>query len=156
MGSNSASITACIRLKYTVQLTDEVDYYFGLANLLIWGFAENGVGMTVGNIATLRPLFRNWLGKESYLSSRQRYASRPSQHSGNMPWGSNRGGYELNSHNGEFGVTKTEVKAGTRSKKRPDSELSEDDSQKLILNNYGKDSRETGITVNYHVNVTST
>lgn len=25
---------------------------------MLWGFAENGIGMLVGNLATLRPLFR--------------------------------------------------------------------------------------------------
>lgn len=28
-----------------------------MANVVIWGFAENGIGMLVGNTATLRPLF---------------------------------------------------------------------------------------------------
>lgn len=28
-----------------------------MANVVIWGFAENGIGMVVGNTATLRPLF---------------------------------------------------------------------------------------------------
>lgn len=29
----------------------------GLANIVIWGYAEPSLGMIVGNIATLRPLF---------------------------------------------------------------------------------------------------
>lgn len=34
----------------------------GLANIVIWGYAENGIGMFVGNLSTLRPLFRRVLG----------------------------------------------------------------------------------------------
>ena len=33
----------------------------GLANILIWGYAEPALGMLVGNIATLRPLFQRML-----------------------------------------------------------------------------------------------
>ncbi|KAK7928801.1 hypothetical protein PG985_005799 [Apiospora marii] len=56
-----ASLSACIRLKYTVNLTNSDDYLFGLCNIVIWGYAENGVGIFVGNLATLRPLFRKML-----------------------------------------------------------------------------------------------
>ncbi|PYH91745.1 hypothetical protein BO71DRAFT_39935 [Aspergillus ellipticus CBS 707.79] len=52
-----ASLSACVRLKYTVALTSQSDYLYGVANVVIWGFAENAIGMIVGNIATLRPLF---------------------------------------------------------------------------------------------------
>ena len=30
----------------------------GISDVLIWGYAENGVGIIVGCVATLRPLFR--------------------------------------------------------------------------------------------------
>ncbi|KAJ5654657.1 hypothetical protein N7490_001660 [Penicillium lividum] len=53
-----ASLSACVRLKYTVALTNQNDYLYSVANVVIWGFAENGIGMIVGNVATLRPLFR--------------------------------------------------------------------------------------------------
>ncbi|KAK8008778.1 hypothetical protein PG991_011329 [Apiospora marii] len=56
-----ASLSACIRLKYTVNLTNSDDYLFGLSNIVIWGYAENGVGVFVGNLSTLRPLFRKML-----------------------------------------------------------------------------------------------
>ncbi|KAK7985135.1 hypothetical protein PG996_005622 [Apiospora saccharicola] len=56
-----ASLSACIRLKYTVNLTSSDDYLFGLCNIVIWGYAENGVGVFVGNLSTLRPLFRKML-----------------------------------------------------------------------------------------------
>ncbi|OJJ30952.1 hypothetical protein ASPWEDRAFT_140822 [Aspergillus wentii DTO 134E9] len=53
-----ASLSACVRLKYTVNLTNQTDFLFGVANVVIWGFAENAIGMIVGNVSTLRPLFR--------------------------------------------------------------------------------------------------
>ncbi|TGO44020.1 hypothetical protein BCON_0649g00020 [Botryotinia convoluta] len=56
-----ASLSACIRLVYTVNLTNSHDYLFGVSDVLIWGYAENGVGMIVGCISTLRPLFRRLL-----------------------------------------------------------------------------------------------
>jgi hypothetical protein len=30
----------------------------GLGKIVLWGHAENGIGMLVGNLATLRPMFR--------------------------------------------------------------------------------------------------
>ncbi|KAK4495206.1 hypothetical protein PRZ48_013533 [Zasmidium cellare] len=53
-----ASLSACIRLKYTVNLNNSTDYLYSVGDVMIWGYAENGVGFVVGCIATLRPLFR--------------------------------------------------------------------------------------------------
>ncbi|EME38792.1 hypothetical protein DOTSEDRAFT_66792 [Dothistroma septosporum NZE10] len=53
-----ASLSACIRLKYTVNLNNSDDYLYSVGDVVIWGYAENGVGFVVGCIATLRPLFR--------------------------------------------------------------------------------------------------
>ncbi|EGP82560.1 uncharacterized protein MYCGRDRAFT_16614, partial [Zymoseptoria tritici IPO323] len=53
-----ASLSACIRLRYTVNLNNTDDYLFSVGDVVIWGYAENGVGFIVGCIATLRPLFR--------------------------------------------------------------------------------------------------
>ncbi|KAI5364727.1 hypothetical protein Slin15195_G042650 [Septoria linicola] len=53
-----ASLSACIRLKYTVNLNNSDDYLYSVADVVIWGYAENGVGFVVGCISTLRPLFR--------------------------------------------------------------------------------------------------
>ncbi|KAH7384393.1 hypothetical protein DE146DRAFT_770226 [Phaeosphaeria sp. MPI-PUGE-AT-0046c] len=54
-----ASLSACIRLVYTVNLTSTDEYLFGISNVVLWGYAENGVGVIVACVATLRPLFRN-------------------------------------------------------------------------------------------------
>ncbi|KAI5196198.1 hypothetical protein E4T42_07060 [Aureobasidium subglaciale] len=53
-----ASLSACIRLKYTVNLNNAEDYIHGVGDIVIWGYAENGIGMVVGCLSTLRPLFR--------------------------------------------------------------------------------------------------
>jgi hypothetical protein len=53
-----ASLSACIRLKYTVNLNNSTDYIHGIGDIVIWGYAENGIGMVVGCLSTLRPLFR--------------------------------------------------------------------------------------------------
>ncbi|KAI4847261.1 hypothetical protein E4T44_04612 [Aureobasidium sp. EXF-8845] len=53
-----ASLSACIRLKYTVNLNNSTDYIHGVGDIVIWGYAENGIGMVVGCLSTLRPLFR--------------------------------------------------------------------------------------------------
>ena len=53
-----ASLSACIRLVYTVNLTNSDDYLYGISDVVLWGYAENGVGMFVACVATLRPLFR--------------------------------------------------------------------------------------------------
>ncbi|KAJ5103087.1 hypothetical protein N7532_003616 [Penicillium argentinense] len=75
-----ASLSACIRLKYTVALTSQTDYLYEVANVVIWGFAENGIGMMVGNIATLRPLFRVLRDRKTsdykYGNSNSRFNSR--------------------------------------------------------------------------------
>ncbi|KAK4098870.1 hypothetical protein N658DRAFT_431025 [Parathielavia hyrcaniae] len=56
-----ASISACVRLRYTVNLTAQEDYLYALADIVIWGYAENGLGLIVGCVMTLRPLLRNLL-----------------------------------------------------------------------------------------------
>jgi hypothetical protein len=53
-----ASLSACVRLKYTVALTNASDYLFSVADIVIWGYAEVGVGFFVACLATLRPLLR--------------------------------------------------------------------------------------------------
>ncbi|KAK5683948.1 hypothetical protein LTS10_003811 [Elasticomyces elasticus] len=52
-----ASIAACVRQKYTVVLTHSHDLERSLGNLMIWGYAEVGIGFFAGCLSTLRPLF---------------------------------------------------------------------------------------------------
>lgn len=137
-----ASVSACVRLKYTVNLTNQTDYLFAVANVVIWGFAENAVGMIVGNISTLRPLFRSLL---DHTVRKPGYGSR------------SRGGpsklassYEL-SQNGKSGnnftTTLSEVRDGHGT--RRNSQLSDDDSRKLIFQ--GHDNRD--ILVSRQINI---
>ncbi|KAF3766707.1 hypothetical protein M406DRAFT_231224, partial [Cryphonectria parasitica EP155] len=53
-----ASLAACIRLNYTINLTSSENYLYEVSNIVIWGYLEPAVGLFVGCIATLRPLFR--------------------------------------------------------------------------------------------------
>ena len=52
-----ASLSACIRLKYTVNLNNSSDFLFAIGDVVIWGYAENAIGLIVGCVSTLRPLF---------------------------------------------------------------------------------------------------
>ncbi|KAI4625150.1 uncharacterized protein J4E87_004996 [Alternaria ethzedia] len=77
-----ASLSACIRLVYTVNLTNATDYLHGVSKVILWGYAENGVGMIVGCVATLRPLLQRVLKLGSSGSSHPHtpaagYAKRP-------------------------------------------------------------------------------
>ncbi|TKA65865.1 hypothetical protein B0A55_07943 [Friedmanniomyces simplex] len=52
-----ASVAACVRQTYTVALTSSHDVERSLGMLMIWGYAEVGIGFFVGSLSTLRPLF---------------------------------------------------------------------------------------------------
>ncbi|KAF2128003.1 hypothetical protein P153DRAFT_319184 [Dothidotthia symphoricarpi CBS 119687] len=79
-----ASLSACIRLVYTVNLTNSTDFLYGISDVLIWGYAENAIGVIVGCIATLRPLFRRVfnLGGDSVpdRSTRDHHTMWPASH----------------------------------------------------------------------------
>jgi hypothetical protein len=76
-----ASLSACVRLVYTVNLTNANDYLHGVSDVVLWGYAENGVGLIVGCVATLRPLFSKILrlGGDSSVhhTPAASYAKRP-------------------------------------------------------------------------------
>ncbi|KAF2091207.1 hypothetical protein K490DRAFT_23402, partial [Saccharata proteae CBS 121410] len=53
-----ASISAMIRLKYTVAYSAPgADYLYDIVDLTIWAYCEASIGMIVGCVSTLRPLF---------------------------------------------------------------------------------------------------
>ncbi|KAL2821221.1 hypothetical protein BJX63DRAFT_379663 [Aspergillus granulosus] len=129
-----ASLSACVRLKYTINLTNQTDFLFAVADVLIWGFAENAIGMSVGNIATLRPIFHSFfertIRRTGYSGSRSRSGGAASRLAS---------GYELSQHGGKSGDhdrgymnTVTEIK-GTHNHNGDESELSDGDSQKRIF-----------------------
>ncbi|EIT75615.1 hypothetical protein AO1008_10804 [Aspergillus oryzae 100-8] len=109
-----ASLSACIRLKYTVNLQN-----------------QNAIGMIVGNVATLRPLFRSLFertirskgyGSHSHRTGPSRFAA----------------SYELSGHGKSANNTFTTsvVERGVHGKNRDSySQLSDGDSQKQIIQN---------------------
>ncbi|KAH9887420.1 hypothetical protein F4778DRAFT_797375 [Xylariomycetidae sp. FL2044] len=60
-----ASLSACVRLKYTVNLTEQENYLFAISDIVIWGYAENGLGLIAGCLAVLKPLFRRAFALDS-------------------------------------------------------------------------------------------
>ncbi|OMP87738.1 hypothetical protein BK809_0007826 [Diplodia seriata] len=157
-----ASLSACIRLKYTVNLQNSNDYLYAISDILIWGYAENGIGVIVGCIGTLRPLFRKvlHLGSSNDGSTPMKYGGASSK--GNFPSNARRtydkfdSQYEL--EEGMAGASssgsdkyapqahETEIRAGMA---RSGSLRSDSDSQKQIL----EDSQGNGIMVHSQVQI---
>ncbi|KAF2651340.1 hypothetical protein K491DRAFT_607097 [Lophiostoma macrostomum CBS 122681] len=136
------SISGLVRMNYTVNLTSDKDYLYGLANLLIWGYAEPALGMIVGNIATLRPLFRTMLNLGSDESAQALSKGMPGgsgipKHS--HPYKSFDGDYELNTVVGkDVNVTPTRIHGGENGR---GSISSDNESQKRILDTGKKGKR---------------
>ncbi|KAF2085093.1 hypothetical protein K490DRAFT_47413 [Saccharata proteae CBS 121410] len=148
-----ASLSACIRLKYTINIQTAVDYTFGVADIVIWGYAENGIGAIVGCISTLRPLFRHLfnLGADS---------TDPTPNFQKYGWPSNaRGTYKKDFDNAyelpEGAHGETIIRGGPKGDRSGNSgsgrngslsSLDDSESQKQILG-------DRGIMVTSHVNV---
>lgn len=134
-----------------------------ISDILIWGYAENGIGMIVGCVGTLRPLFRKVLhlgGSESdpstprYGLNSQKYATGTFPSNARRTYKDLDTTYELEDGNGssaasaadKYGTTthETQIKAGYE---RDGSLHSDSDSQKQILDESG------GIMVHSHVQV---
>ncbi|KAJ5893714.1 hypothetical protein N7495_005405 [Penicillium taxi] len=124
-----ASLSACVRLKYTVALTQSNDYLYGIADVVIWGFAENAVGMIVGNVATLRPLLRILLDRKASDYKKDQSPGYMSSH---------RTGGAGFSQTYELAVTNQII---TTKGNRRDS-VSDADSQKEILDNFKRPGRD--------------
>ncbi|KAJ5260203.1 hypothetical protein N7497_010971 [Penicillium chrysogenum] len=136
-----ASLSACVRLKYTVTLTNQVDYLHGVADVVIWGFAENSIGMIVGNVATLRPLFR--ILRDRKTSDYKNYNRSPGYGTGKANASRN---YELPEiGKGTNHTTTTSVIDHNRR-----GSVSDGDSQKEILDN-GQRPGEADIMVSRQV-----
>ncbi|GAB1198274.1 hypothetical protein APSETT444_007588 [Aspergillus pseudonomiae] len=144
-----ASLSACIRLKYTVNLTNQTDFLFAVANVVIWGFAENAIGMIVGNIATLRPLFHSFFER----TVRSKGYSSQSRRTGPSRFAAS---YELSGHgkSGNNTFTTSVVDRGVHGKNSDSyTQLSDGDSQKQII--HKDDGRgDTDIMVSRQVNIT--
>ncbi|KAF1955477.1 hypothetical protein CC80DRAFT_549159 [Byssothecium circinans] len=149
------SLSGLIRLKYTIGLTSDHDYLYGVANILIWGYAEPALGMIVGNIATLRPLFRRVLKLDS--------SSPSGPHSNGTPRGPNNANrshpYKSFDPEHELGTVvgngrTTDIRGGEQTHVGGrDSLGSDNESQKEILAGEGKN---RGIFVSKQVDVSRT
>ncbi|CAG7932939.1 unnamed protein product [Penicillium olsonii] len=124
-----ASLSACVRLKYTVALTNQNDYLYGVADVVIWGFAENSIGMIVGNVATLRPLLR--VLRDRKISDYKNYHQSPG-------YSSHRTGGMMGSRNYELSENVKGLNHMTTTSAinhNPRGSMSDGDSQKEILEN---------------------
>jgi hypothetical protein len=61
--SNRASTTTIIRFPYLRTMTDKADFLYATTNVGILSTSEIGIGITTCAAATLRPLFRRFLGR---------------------------------------------------------------------------------------------
>ncbi|KAI0129103.1 hypothetical protein BJ170DRAFT_594920 [Xylariales sp. AK1849] len=161
-----ASLSACIRLKYTVNLTNSDEYLFGLANIVLWGYAENGIGVFVGNLSTLRPLFRKMLslgGSDTNNAPTAHMATSGLPSKSYHPYQSFDAGYELGSMGAgdEKGAgnikTSTHILGGLDKTNR-DSISSDGDSHKEIMDSPTLRNRQEtptsgGIVVSRQVNI---
>ncbi|KAI1344180.1 hypothetical protein F5Y15DRAFT_104615 [Xylariaceae sp. FL0016] len=134
-----ASLSACVRLKYTINLTNADNYLFAISDIVIWGYAENGLGVVVGCLATLKPLFKRGLGLSdgnSKPTSKSFGGSKMGKGHG-FPTNSRRtyeeceDGYELK--HSESGFDKYNVGAISTRVGRDDASSSDGESQKKIL-----------------------
>lgn len=78
-----AGITTFIRMPYIKALgeANALDFFKVTSRLAIWTCVEPGIGIFVGSLAALRPLFRTILGGSSVLSR-----SSPTPNSSNRYW----------------------------------------------------------------------
>ncbi|KAK3488836.1 uncharacterized protein B0T23DRAFT_321132 [Neurospora hispaniola] len=157
-----ASISACVRLKYTVNLTAQENYLYALADIVIWGYAENGMGLIVGCLMTLRPLLREVLRLGGDTSHKQSngtsgagygFGTRGTQRrTNNEPdddyeQPSDSRGHVSSSNGYGNGIILTEISAGER--QEDDYSSFETESQKKIL--ITDDEAPGGIMVTRHV-----
>ncbi|OJD35397.1 cation-transporting atpase 4 [Diplodia corticola] len=70
-----ASVSAMIRLNYTVSYMNPTDgYLYGVVNLVIWAYAEAGIAVICGCTACLRPLFSSVFRVGSSSDHKDTYA----------------------------------------------------------------------------------
>lgn len=134
-----------MRLKYTVALTSQTNFLYAVADVVIWGFAENSIGMIVGNVATLRPLFR--VLRDRNTSDYKTYHKSPGINS------SHRTGGMMNSRNYELSENVKGLNHMTTTSAidhHPRGSMSDGDSQKEILEN-GQRPGEADIVVSRQV-----
>ncbi|KAI0015044.1 hypothetical protein F4780DRAFT_128711 [Xylariomycetidae sp. FL0641] len=150
-----ASLSACIRLKYTVNLLDADNYHYAVSDIVLWGYAENGLGLAVGCMSTLKPLFRKVLRLSDAGSSdpTSKYANPQSGKNSAFPGGNSRRTYtdiENNGYELSNASTKGGDKFATNVTAHDRDSLSDTESQKKILGANG----QNGIYVSRQVAIT--
>jgi hypothetical protein len=91
--SNRASTTTIIRFAYLDTMTDKADFLYATSYVGILSTCENGIGLTTSAAATLRPLFRRFLGGSQLGST-------PAEVSNQWPSNPARAGYSRNREGG--------------------------------------------------------
>ncbi|KAL1310501.1 hypothetical protein AAFC00_000787 [Neodothiora populina] len=125
-----ASLSACIRLNYTINLTESNDYLYGVGDIVIWGYAENGIGLVVGCVSTLRPLFRRMFhlgGSTDGKSAKQTWPQ-----SDRRAYHEFESGYEM-----PHKLRSDKVDAQTTVRARRSSDLADNVSEEHILRDVG-------------------
>lgn len=59
--TSSVCIVSCVRLRYLLQVDFEGDITYTVVNAVIWSLLEPTLGVAVGSLPTMAPLFRKWL-----------------------------------------------------------------------------------------------
>jgi hypothetical protein len=87
---NRGSTATIVRIPYIKQLAQN-DFLYSTTDVAIWSTVEPGIGITAAAMATLRPLFRNFLSRSKLFGSSSR--SRGGSNAWPASKGGNRGGY---------------------------------------------------------------
>ncbi|KAJ4390106.1 hypothetical protein N0V93_007579 [Gnomoniopsis smithogilvyi] len=66
-----ASAATVIRLPYLRYYNILTNYYYNVANIVLWSIVECGVGILAGSLPSLRSLLKSWIDKSSKGSSYQ-------------------------------------------------------------------------------------
>ena len=103
MAIHSASVATIVRIPYVHTLGDQSDFLYATADIAIWSCSETGLGITAACCAVLRPLFRELLASNRFLSSRalSRVATQHSRGQSSATWArESRRGYKRSSSSG--------------------------------------------------------
>ncbi|KAL5377372.1 hypothetical protein DPSP01_009869 [Paraphaeosphaeria sporulosa] len=91
------SIATMVRMRYIHTLTHGADFLYATVDVAIWSTVEPGIGMTAGNMATLRPLLQNFLWRLGLASApnstKERVVRRSGPISGESEHNRNRRGF---------------------------------------------------------------
>ncbi|OAF98628.1 uncharacterized protein CC84DRAFT_1158537 [Paraphaeosphaeria sporulosa] len=91
------SIATMVRMRYIHTLTHGADFLYATVDVAIWSTVEPGIGMTAGNMATLRPLLQNFLWRLGLASApnstKERVVRRSGLISGKSEHNRNRRGF---------------------------------------------------------------